>query len=103
VATRKASNDARPRGPGVRLGHDPIGESTAGSPTRLHLSPRQADVATRLLRGASEKEVAAETGLSVHTVHTHVQRVYRKVGARSRVELMLRLVGSGLRLPRDLA
>ena len=36
----------------------------------------------------SEKEVAADLGLSPHTVHSHVKQIYRQLGISSRSELV---------------
>ncbi len=36
----------------------------------------------------SEKEVAAELGLSPHTIHGHVKQIYRQLGISSRSELV---------------
>jgi len=52
------------------------------------LSDRQRDVLRLLLRGHSEKEVANELGLSAHTVHTHVKRLYSEFEVSSRGELL---------------
>jgi DNA-binding CsgD family transcriptional regulator len=42
------------------------------------------------LRGAeSEKEIAARMGLSPHTVHNHIRRLYAKFKVNSRAELMM--------------
>jgi DNA-binding NarL/FixJ family response regulator len=55
------------------------------SSTELTASERQ--VATLVAQGASNAEVAAALFLSVKTVETHLSRVYRKVGVRSRAGL----------------
>jgi DNA-binding CsgD family transcriptional regulator len=41
-----------------------------------------------LIIGLSEKELASQLGLSRHTVHGHVQRLYRDAGVSSRGELL---------------
>lgn len=64
----------------------------ASLPSRLlqerQLSDRQTDVLHLLLRGQSEKEVARELGVSTHTVHTHVKRLYSEFNVSSRGELL---------------
>jgi DNA-binding CsgD family transcriptional regulator len=40
--------------------------------------------------GHSNKEIAAALHLSVHTVEAHLTRIYRKLGIRSRSELIAR-------------
>lgn len=54
------------------------------------LSPHLDKTLRALLRGLSEKEVAAELGLSPHTVHEYVKALYRRLGVTSRAELFAR-------------
>jgi LuxR family maltose regulon positive regulatory protein/two-component system response regulator NreC len=46
------------------------------------------EILTLLIRGHSEKDAAAALGLSRHTVHIHVTRMYQRLGVRSRAELL---------------
>jgi DNA-binding CsgD family transcriptional regulator len=57
----------------------------------LGLSAREAEMAVMIARGLANKEIAAELNISPATVRTHIYNLYRKVGARSRVELLNRL------------
>ncbi|HET6611707.1 MAG TPA: helix-turn-helix transcriptional regulator [Kofleriaceae bacterium] len=57
---------------------------------RAPLSARELAVLRHLLEGLSEKELAAELGISHGYAHQVVVRIYRKLGARSRGELMAR-------------
>lgn len=58
----------------------------------LHtLTPREADVAERILRGDTNKVIAYDLGLAWSTVRVLVARITAKVGVRSRVELVARL------------
>ena len=43
-----------------------------------------------VMRGATNKEIAARLGLTEQTVKNRLSRIYRKVGVRNRVELALR-------------
>lgn len=52
------------------------------------LSPRMRDTLQLLLGGDSEKEVATKLGLSQHTVHIHVKKLYKRLDVSSRAELM---------------
>jgi DNA-binding CsgD family transcriptional regulator len=47
-------------------------------------SPRQAQILRLLADGLSDKEIAVRLGLSPHTVHTHLRRLYRDRGIRTR-------------------
>jgi DNA-binding CsgD family transcriptional regulator len=59
---------------------------------KYDLSGRQADVIEVLLRGKTDKEIAATLDIAPNTVQTHLKNVYRKTGARGRFALMA-LVG----------
>ena len=58
------------------------------------LTARERQVAALLAARRTNAEVAAALGVSVHTVRRHVERVLRKLGARSRLEVRARL-GAG--------
>src|SRR5262249_30999569 len=47
------------------------------------LSAREAEILRRVARGASNKQVAAELGISAATVKRHLENVFDKVGVRT--------------------
>jgi DNA-binding CsgD family transcriptional regulator len=51
------------------------------------LTPTERDIALRLLKGHSHKQVAFETGRSERTVRQHAVAVYQKSGLAGRAEL----------------
>jgi DNA-binding CsgD family transcriptional regulator len=51
------------------------------------LSKREMDLIYYLNQGLSYEKVAEMLFISKQTVHTHVKNIYRKLGARSRIEL----------------
>jgi DNA-binding NarL/FixJ family response regulator len=51
------------------------------------LTPREADVLELLQGGRSNAEIAQALHVSIETVRTHVRRIYRKLGVRTRREL----------------
>ncbi len=55
------------------------------------LTAREREVAQGLGQGLSEKQLAARLGITVHTVHTYVKRLYRKLHVNSRTELLRRV------------
>lgn len=57
------------------------------------LTRRQRQTFDGLLRGDSEKQIAAHLGLSPATVHEYVTAIYRHFGASSRGELLARFIG----------
>jgi DNA-binding NarL/FixJ family response regulator len=52
------------------------------------LTPREADVLELLQRGRSNAEIAAALTVGVETVRTHARNIYRKLGVRTRRELV---------------
>jgi DNA-binding CsgD family transcriptional regulator len=54
------------------------------------LTPREREVMTHLLEGASYKAIAVAMTLSVHTVHDHVKNIFRRLRVASRGELQAR-------------
>jgi DNA-binding CsgD family transcriptional regulator len=51
------------------------------------LTPRERDVAQRLLAGLARKTIAAELRISQHTVNDHIKAVFDKTGASSTGQL----------------
>jgi DNA-binding CsgD family transcriptional regulator len=60
------------------------------------LSVAEERVLTRLLDGLSITEVAQELWLSPNTVKTHRRGIYRKLGVKTREELIARAMELGL-------
>lgn len=60
------------------------------------LTEREAEVLGLLAEGMSDKEIAAELQLSPRTVGRHVEKAYRKVGARRRAEAAVFAIRHGL-------
>lgn len=59
---------------------------------RHGLTAREAEVARLLALGLSNKQIAERLYLSPHTVRTHAQHVFQKLGIHSRNALALRLL-----------
>ena len=60
------------------------------------LTPRETEVLRLLASGGTNKEIAAELVISVHTVERHLATIYRKIGARNRAEATAFAHTSGL-------
>lgn len=58
---------------------------------RYKLTPREQEMVYQLLRGSSNKEIAAHLAISSHTVQDHLKSIFVKVGANSRSELVWKL------------
>jgi len=81
----------------TRMRHEPPASGLAGVSQTLErtpLTPRERDVVALLLGGASTRQIASDAHLTVGTVHTYLKRIYPKLGVRSRLELVVRLVGT---------
>jgi len=61
-----------------------------------HLSPRERQVATLLVDGASNKGIARALGISVHTAKFHVTAILEKLGAGNRADAVAMLLREGL-------
>jgi DNA-binding CsgD family transcriptional regulator len=57
----------------------------------LRLSAREAQIARLLLNDATEGAIAETLSISPHTVHTHLERLYRKLNVRSRCQVVIRI------------
>lgn len=93
-AERVRGRDGEPR---VLILLEPVRPSeTPATMLALGLTPREADVACAVVRGATAAETARRLGISPHTVLHHLRAVYDKLGVRSRAALALRLAGGGV-------
>ena len=59
------------------------------SPDSSVLSPREEEVVRHVVAGMRNAEVARELSITEETVKTHLNHVFRKLGVRDRVELVL--------------
>jgi len=76
----------------------------AGRPTpffieRFGITDREAAVIGLLLEGVSGKDIADRLYISAKTVENHVTNIYRKVGAKNRVQLFRLIRANALEEP----
>ncbi len=64
----------------------------------LALSPRELQIVRGIFDDRTEFALAADLGISPHTVHTHIERLHQKLGVTDRVELVLRITNEFLTL-----
>jgi DNA-binding CsgD family transcriptional regulator len=64
----------------------------------LHLTPRELEIVQQLFESQTEREIASRLGIAVRTVHTHLERVHRKLAVQSRAQLLTLIVGTSLDL-----
>lgn len=61
------------------------------------LSPREREVLHLLAQGNRNKEIAAELGVSVGTVKTHLRHIFRKLMVADRTAAVLSALRAGWR------
>jgi ATP/maltotriose-dependent transcriptional regulator MalT len=55
----------------------------------LHISHRELQIIQGIFDDRKESAIADDLTISVHTVHTHLGRLYRKLGVSTRVGLVV--------------
>ncbi|HEY3062306.1 MAG TPA: LuxR C-terminal-related transcriptional regulator [Chloroflexota bacterium] len=68
----------------------------AASDTRLLLTQREREVATRIAEGCSNRQIARELVITNSTVERHVANILSKLGMRSRSQVAVWAVREGL-------
>lgn len=86
VQIQRALHDP-PALPSVSLTHDTGGPGRSPAAGTRALSAREREVAEGLAAGLTRVSVAEKLGLSPHTIHTMLGRIYRKLGVKNRVIL----------------
>ncbi len=60
--------------------------------THPSLTRRESEMLMEIASGATNKEIAEELGISIHTVKTHLYNTYRKINVSNRLQAVLREV-----------
>jgi DNA-binding NarL/FixJ family response regulator len=60
------------------------------------LSKRESEILQKVAYGATTKEVARELNISPHTVKTHLERIFEKLGANDRAQAVAIALRQGL-------
>ena len=77
--------------------------SWAAIGSSLGCSRRELEILTSLIedRLHTEDQIGRALGISPHTVHTHLERLYKKVGVASRAHLIVRVFAEYVQLHSD--
>ncbi|HEX9019944.1 MAG TPA: response regulator transcription factor [Nitrospirota bacterium] len=51
---------------------------------QLLLTPRETEIVKRVEEGLTYKDIGERLGISTHTVHTHIKKIYEKLQAKDR-------------------
>lgn len=65
-------------------------------PDPTPLSRREKEILQKVAYGATTKEVAKDLGISPHTVKTHLERIFEKLGANDRAQAVAIAIRTGL-------
>ena len=60
-----------------------------------NLTPREEEILNCMARGYRAKEIAEELGISIHTVQTHIRKIYAKMQVRSGAEAVAKFYSQG--------
>jgi DNA-binding NarL/FixJ family response regulator len=71
-------------------------QAREGSEIEAALTPREHEILTLVSRGLTTRRIGGRLGISPRTVETHVSKLYRKLGVRTRVEAVARAAHLGL-------
>ena len=72
-------------------GQTAFAQDTPAIPEDLGLTPRETEIAGRILQRQTYREIAEELSISEHTVKRHVHNIYEKAGVSRRDELIRKL------------
>jgi DNA-binding NarL/FixJ family response regulator len=70
-----------------------LGEATSDT---TPLSKREREILQRVADGATTKRVATDLGISPHTVKTHLERIFEKLGANDRAQAVAIAIRTGI-------
>ena len=71
-------------------------QAREGSEVEAALTPREHEILTLVSRGLTTRQIGGRLGISPRTVETHVSKLYRKLGVRTRVQAVARAAHLGL-------
>ena len=71
---------------------------TAGGdePRSTPLSKREREILQKVADGATTRQVASDLGISPHTVKTHLERIFEKLGANDRAQAVAIAIRTGI-------
>jgi DNA-binding NarL/FixJ family response regulator len=70
--------------------------ASADEPRSTPLSKREREILQRVADGATTRQVASDLGISPHTVKTHLERIFEKLGANDRAQAVAIAIRTGI-------
>ena len=77
-----------------RVNEQPRGSTFNQPPAPL--TPREIEILTLASKGLSNKDIAAQTSLSLRTVKAHLTNIFSKMGCGSRTDAIIKGIRAGL-------
>jgi DNA-binding NarL/FixJ family response regulator len=68
----------------------------SGGPRSTPLSKREREILQKVADGATTRLVASDLGISPHTVKTHLERIFEKLGAKDRAQAVAIAIRMGI-------
>ena len=72
------------------------GGGGGGAPSTTPLSKREREILQKVADGSTTKLVASALGISPHTVKTHLERIFEKLGANDRAQAVAIAILTGI-------
>jgi len=72
------------------------GGSASGEQKSPALSKREREILQKVADGATTRQVATDLGISPHTVKTHLERIFEKLGANDRAQAVAIAIRTGV-------
>ncbi len=69
---------------------------TEGASRTTPLSKREREILQKVADGATTRQVASDLGISPHTVKTHLERIFEKLGANDRAQAVAIAIRTGI-------
>jgi DNA-binding NarL/FixJ family response regulator len=70
--------------------------SESDAPKAAPLSKREREILQKVADGSTTRQVATELGISPHTVKTHLERIFEKLGANDRAQAVAIAIRAGI-------
>jgi DNA-binding NarL/FixJ family response regulator len=71
-------------------------QAVGDEPKTAPLSKREREILQKVADGATTRQVATELGISPHTVKTHLERIFEKLGANDRAQAVAIAIRKGI-------
>jgi DNA-binding NarL/FixJ family response regulator len=71
-------------------------QSASDEPKAAPLSKREREILQKVADGATTRQVATDLGISPHTVKTHLERIFEKLGANDRAQAVAIAIRTGI-------